>query len=101
MARTITSVLRALGFRRECTGGDCTGYVRQLPDGRWELLTLADEASCPASFRDPVTVGDWDGDGSDGVTYSSLRMYLAATYLHPNAPHYVPMYGTHATVVAQ
>ena len=98
MAQTVKAALARLGFRRECTGGDCTGYVRQLPDGRWELLTLAGEASCPRSFRDPVTVGDWDGDGSDAVTYPSLRMYLAANYLHPNAPQYVPSYGTRTTV---
>ena len=98
MARTIRHALARLGFRREERGGNCMGYVRECPDGRWELLTLADEASCPASFRDRVTVGDWDGDGSDAVTYPSLRMYLAANYLHPNAPQYVPSYGTRTTV---
>lgn len=59
---SFTEVYRQAGFTIWHTGGGCTAWTQEAPDGRYILITGPD-ATCPEADDDEIVVGLYDSDG--------------------------------------
>lgn len=63
-AQTVRARLEVLGFKHTMTGGSCTAFIRDLPEGHEVWVTLADEdddpvPDVPLKFTDRIWVGTY------------------------------------------
>jgi hypothetical protein len=60
----LTDLMDASQFYLSETGGGCTAYAREFPDGSVVLITRADDADAPSDVSEACTVGKNDPSGN-------------------------------------
>lgn len=61
------------GWQVEDTGGGCSALIKQASPKLLRRITKADDPSAPQTFKDPITVGQYDSD--DRLIDGSLKTY--------------------------
>jgi hypothetical protein len=78
--------LKAMGFNLETTGGNCTGYMKEIDNGvtesKAQVLITSDEADAQAPEREdePIIVGFYDctGEKTGALRFKNLAAFLNA-----------------------
>lgn len=75
----LTRIAASLGFTITETGGGCTALTAVAPDGRYALLTRADDPSAPESLDEACVLGLVDalGEAVHQSSHESARSALA------------------------
>ncbi len=79
----VTTFMATAGFTLEMTGGNCTAYIRALPDGNTVWLTQQIEPVVPESFTDAVEFGMYDASGEAmGISDTAHNLFDAIITLN-------------------
>ncbi len=74
----VNAFMTTAGFALEMTGGNCTAYIRTLPDGNTVWVTQHMEPVAPDTFTVAVEFGMYDASGEAiGISDTAHNLFDA------------------------